>query len=89
MRSLSLSLDVNKELHKFTITGFLESQKKCTKMSGMDGEAIFFTGRGGARPKICLLACPGQPSDAARLDLDLVLRFQSLVRTFWLTGTKL
>ena len=36
-----------------------------------------------------LLACPGQPSDAARLDLDLVSKFQSLVRTFWLTGTKL
>ena len=35
MRSLSLSLDVNKELHKFTITGFLESQKNYTKMSAL------------------------------------------------------
>ena len=51
MRSLSLSLDVNKELHKFTITGFLESQKKLHENVRDGRGSYFFHGAGRGKAK--------------------------------------
>ena len=54
MRSLSFSLAVEKESHKFTITGFLESQKKLHE-NVRDGRGSYFfhgAGRAEARQKI-------------------------------------